>query len=162
MTEEKSSIAQERLGKESVEEFLPGYHEANLKRKVRCMTIFAMMFVAFVVITIININSGNVHIGVGEIAKAIFLRHGTDKTMDIVWTIRLPRIITSAVLGGALALSGFLLQTFFRNPIAGPFVLGISSGAKMIVAIVLILFMQTMKHVSSFTLVAAAFAGSMI
>ena len=162
MSEEKSSIAKERLGKESVEEFLPGYHEANLKRKVRCMTIFAMMAAAFIVITIVNINSGNVHIGIGEIAKAIFLRQGTEKTMDIVWTIRLPRIITSAVLGGALALSGFLLQTFFRNPIAGPFVLGISSGAKMIVAIVLILFMQTMKHVSSFTLVAAAFAGSMI
>ena len=65
MTEEKSSIAQERLGKESVEEFLPGYHEANLKRKVRCMTIFAMMFIAFIIITIININSGNVHIGIG-------------------------------------------------------------------------------------------------
>ena len=126
MSEEKSSIAQERLGKESVEEFLPGYHEANLKRKVRCMTIFAMMFIAFIIITIININSGNVHIGIGEIAKAIFLHQGTDKTMDIIWTIRLPRIITSAVLGGALALSGFLLQTFFRNPIAGPFVLGIS------------------------------------
>ena len=162
MAEEKSSIAEERLGKESVEEFLPGYHEANLKRKVRCATIFGMMAMAFVIITIVNINSGNVHIGVGEIAKAIFLHQGTEKTMDIIWTIRLPRIITSALLGGALALSGFLLQTFFRNPIAGPFVLGISSGAKMIVAIVLILFMQTMEHVSSVTLVAAAFAGSMV
>ena len=46
--------------------------------------------------------------------------------------------VCAAILGGALALSGFLLQTFFRNPIAGPFVLGISSGAKMFVAITMI------------------------
>ena len=120
------------------------------------------MAVAFVIITIININSGNVHISVGEIARAIFLHEGSEKTLDIIWTIRLPRIITSAVLGGALALSGFLLQTFFRNPIAGPFVLGISSGAKMVVAIVLVLFVQNLKSVTSLTLVMAAFAGSMI
>jgi iron complex transport system permease protein len=82
--------------------------------------------------------------------------------MDIVWTIRLPRIITAGILGGALALSGFLLQTFFRNPIAGPFVLGISSGARMTVAITLIVFLRNMDHVSSYTMIIAAFVGSLI
>lgn len=146
----------------ATEEALADYHTTNLKRRMRCVTFFIIMAAAFMVITFVNINSGNVDIGIGEIARAIFLHQGTEKTMDIIWTIRLPRIITSAVLGGALALAGFLLQTFFRNPIAGPFVLGISSGAKMVVALVLILFLQNMKHVSSFTLIAAAFAGSMI
>lgn len=160
ITESAAGAGSETL--EATRAALTDYHTTNLKRRMRCATFFVIMAAAFVIITIVNINSGNVHISVPEIAKAIFLHQGTEKTMDIIWTIRLPRIITSAVLGGALALSGFLLQTFFRNPIAGPFVLGISSGAKMVVAVVLILFMQTMKNVSSFTLIAAAFAGSMI
>ena len=139
-----------------------GYHAENFRRRTRCVIVFAVMIAAFAVTIVININSGNVHIGVGEIAKAIFMREGPDKILDIIWTIRLPRIIVSMLLGGALALAGFLLQTFFENPIAGPYVLGISSGAKMVVAIAMIVFMQNGLHVSSVTLIAAAFIGSLI
>ena len=141
---------------------LGGYHAENFRRRTRCAIVFAIMIAAFAVVIVININSGNVHISVSEIAKAIFLREGQDKVLDIIWTIRLPRIIVSMLLGGALALAGFLLQTFFENPIAGPYVLGISSGAKMVVAIAMILFMQNGLHVSSVTLIAAAFIGSLI
>ena len=49
--------------------------------------------------------------------------------------------LAAVILGGALALAGYLLQTFFHNPIAGPFVLGISSGAKMVVALVMVFFL---------------------
>jgi iron complex transport system permease protein len=66
------------------------------------------------------------------------------------------------ILGGALALSGFLLQTFFNNPIAGPYVLGISSGAKLTVAIVMVLVVGNSRPVGSAGLIAAAFAGAMI
>ena len=68
----------------------------------------------------------------------------------------------SAILGGALSLSGFLLQTFFENPIAGPFVLGISSGAKMTVALAMIFLMQRFKMVSSYILIVAAFVGALL
>ncbi len=139
-----------------------GYHGENLRRRARCLAVFAFLLAAFVVITVVNINSGNVQIGVGEIARAIFLREGSDKTMDIVWTIRLPRIIVSMLLGGALALSGFLLQTFFENPIAGPYVLGISSGAKMMVALTVIVFMNSSLKVSSVSMILAAFVGSIM
>ena len=139
-----------------------GFHAENFRRRTRCVIVFVVMLAAFAVITVININSGNVHISVGEIARAIFLHEGTEKNLDIIWTIRLPRIIVSMILGGALALAGFLLQTFFENPIAGPYVLGISSGARMVVAFVIIVFLQSAKHVSSFTLIAAAFIGSLI
>ena len=139
-----------------------GYHAENFRRRSRCIVVFLCMAAAFAVITVININSGNVHIGIGEIARAIFLHEGTEKDLEIIWTIRLPRIVVSMILGGALALSGFLLQTFFENPIAGPYVLGISSGARMIVAIVLIVFTRYAVPVSSFTLILAAFIGSMI
>ncbi len=80
----------------------------------------------------------------------------------IVWGIRLPRVLAAAILGGALSVSGFLLQTFFANPIAGPFVLGISSGAKLTVALALVAFLSRGVLISSMAMVAVAFAGSMI
>ena len=66
------------------------------------------------------------------------------------------------ILGGALSVSGFLLQTFFNNPIAGPFVLGISSGAKLIVALLMIFFLSRSVSIGSGAMILAAFAGSMI
>ena len=119
----------------------------RIRRYARYNLVFVLLIVAFVLITILNINSGSVNISVKEIAKIIFLREGDDMAYSIIWKIRLPRIITSALLGGGLALAGFLLQTFFNNPIAGPFVLGISSGAKLIVAV---------------TMIVAAFVGALI
>ena len=125
------------------EQLKEDFHALNARRRARVGFVFLGMIVAFAVMVVVNINSGNVHIGMGEIARAIFLRQGDENVMDIVWTIRMPRIIVSLILGGALAMAGFLLQTFFENPIAGPYVLGISSGAKMVVAFVLILFSET-------------------
>ncbi len=80
----------------------------------------------------------------------------------ILFSIRLPRILLAAILGGALAVSGFLLQSFFGNPIAGPFVLGISSGAKMIVGITMIFLLKSISFMNSAVMVAAAFAGSLL
>lgn len=81
---------------------------------------------------------------------------------DIVLQIRLPRALAAAILGGGLALSGYLLQTFFHNPIAGPFILGISSGAKLVVALMLVAALKAAVSVSSVMMIAAAFAGAMI
>ncbi len=85
----------------------------------------------------------------------------SEASYAIIWQIRLPRTIAAALLGGALALSGYLLQTFFQNPIAGPFVLGISSGAKLAVALTLVGILQMGLRSSSFLLIAAAFAGAL-
>ena len=74
----------------------------------------------------------------------------------------MPRAIAAMILGGALALAGYLLQTFFHNPIAGPFVLGISSGAKMIVALVMVFLLGNAIRVSSLAMIAAAFLGAML
>ena len=79
-----------------------------------------------------------------------------------MWNIRLPRILAAALLGGALALSGFLLQTFFSNPIAGPFILGISSGAKLVLSLVMIGFLSRGVTVGSLGLIVAAFLGAML
>ena len=93
-------------------------------KRARLYLGFAGLVVALLGLFVLNVNSGSVSLSPGEI-WAILLARGGDNGA-IVWNIRLPRILAAALLGGALALSGFLLQTFFANPIAGPFILGIS------------------------------------
>ena len=138
------------------------FRQENFRRRSRYIMVFAFLAVAFCVIIIVNINSGNVHIPISRILEILFKRTGDDNEMNIIWRIRLPRILMAAMLGGALSLAGFLLQTFFNNPISGPFVLGISSGAKMVVALTMIYFLQHFAAVSSYVLIGAAFIGSMI
>lgn len=97
-----------------------------------------------------------------EIFQLLFGHSTNDTNYGILWKVRFPRMIAAVLLGGALSLSGFLLQTFFNNPIAGPFVLGISSGAKLAVAFIMVLTLSQAKTVHSIVLVIAAFIGSMV
>ena len=126
------------------------------------LLIGLILAAVFCVVTVLNINTGNVHIPVPKILRILFLKEGAATEYNIIWKIRLPRILMAALLGGALSLSGFLLQTFFSNPIAGPFVLGISSGAKMVVALTMIVYLKYIGRFSSYTLILAAFIGSLI
>ncbi len=107
-------------------------------RKIRCFTTFIILIILIIILLIMNVCIGTVHISF-KAAFATLYDH-SDRVGRIVWDIRMPRAIAAMILGGALALAGYLLQTFFHNPIAGPFVLGISSGAKMIVALVMVFF----------------------
>ena len=131
-------------------------------RRTRYIAVFAGLAAALLVMVILNINTGSVKIPVARILQILLRRQGAAKEVSIIWKIRMPRILQAAILGGALALSGFLLQTFFGNPIAGPFVLGISSGAKMCVAIVMILLIGRFGEASSWALILAAFVGAMM
>lgn len=130
--------------------------------RIRYTAVFVGLVLAILVLAVWNIASGSVDISFGQTMKVLAGLSEGDQEMAIIWKIRMPRMITSAVLGGALALSGFLMQTFFGNPIAGPFVLGISSGSKMFVALALIVFMSYTGHVSSFMLIVAAFVGALV
>ena len=136
--------------------------QSTLRRRGRYELVFLLLIAALFAITVLNINIGSVPIPMGEILR-ILTRRATDaKQYAIIWNIRLPRILMAAILGGALSLSGFLLQNFFGNPIAGPFVLGISSGAKLVVAVTMIFFLGRLGKVSSYALIVAAFLGSMM
>ena len=138
------------------------FHRENIRRRSRYTLVFLILIAALIVITILNITIGNVSISGRDILQILFRKAGEQTDVNIIWLIRLPRVAMAFILGGALALAGFLLQTFFENPIAGPFVLGISSGAKMVVAIVMILLLDHFRAVSSWILVAAAFAGALL
>lgn len=123
---------------------------------------FIILLLLLGVLIFWNINSGSIPISLQDVFRILFLKDGTETAYNIIWEIRLPRILAAVILGGALSVSGFLLQTFFGNPIAGPFVLGISSGAKLIVALTMIFLLGKSMVATSGVMIIAAFAGSMI
>lgn len=134
------------------------------KTSARYGMAFGLLGALLVLLLVWNINAGSVHLSPGEIfqiLRGVCLGEG-DTNYRIVWGIRLPRILAALILGGALSVSGFLLQTFFANPIAGPYVLGISSGAKLTVSLTMIFLLSRGMVSGSLTLILAAFVGSLI
>lgn len=129
----------------------------------RYVITFTALTALMGLLLVVNINSGSVHISVTEILNILFLKAQEGSTeSNIIWKIRLPRTTMAAILGGALAVSGYLLQTYFRNPIAGPYVLGISSGAKLFVAVLMLAVLQNAQQMTMTAQVMAAFAGSVL
>ena len=131
-------------------------------KRNRYALIFLCLAVAVAVLLGANICIGSVSIPLKEVLSILGEGGGSSVFAGIVLEIRLPRTLAAAILGGGLALSGYLLQTFFHNPIAGPFILGISSGAKLVVALVMVYLLERAMQASSLLLIAAAFAGAMI
>lgn len=132
------------------------------KRQGRYTAAFAILLVLVLVFLVLNVCIGSVNIPVSEIPKILFGNGADDVYTDIVMGIRFPRALAAAILGGGLALSGYLLQTFFHNPIAGPFTLGISSGAKLMVSLVMVASLGNALKLSSWLMIIAAFVGAMI
>ena len=129
-------------------------------KKVRYIIVLFLLGVSVVALVGWNICVGTVRIPLADTFASI--RGEKIENSRILWDIRMPRTLAAMILGGALALAGYLLQTFFHNPIAGPFVLGISSGAKMVVALVMVFLMGQAVKITSWALIAAAFVGAMI
>ncbi len=121
-----------------------------------------MLVLLIIIAFFMNLGIGNVNIPVREIWNIIIGNSQGDVNSTIIMDIRLPRVLMAFILGGGLAVSGFLLQTYFSNPIAGPYILGISSGAKMMVAIVLIFIVGSTGRSSNLLLVSAAFVGAIV
>lgn len=132
----------------------------------RFAAVMVLLAALLLLVLLLNVNIGSVSISAGEVFSMLLegIRHGVDDTIEsqILFRIRLPRLLLAAILGGALSVSGYLLQVFFQNPIAGPFVLGISSGAKLTVSLMMIFLLSRGIPASSMALIAAAFAGSLI
>ena len=131
-------------------------------RRKRNTVSFLILILLLLLLLGMNVAIGSTAIPMGNMVP-ILLRTGENQTAEsIVWNIRMPRLLAAAVLGGALSVAGFQLQTFFANPIAGPFVLGISSGAKLSVALLMIACLQKEFPISSGIMILAAFIGAMV
>nr|WP_326125615.1 iron ABC transporter permease [uncultured Oscillibacter sp.] len=128
----------------------------------RCLGAFLLLLVLLAALVVWNINAGSVPLSGAEILRILFSPADGSTEYGIVRTLRLPRICAAVILGGGLSVSGFLLQTFFANPIAGPFVLGISSGAKLAVSLVMIFLLSRGTAAGSTVLIGAAFGGAML
>ncbi len=134
----------------------------NKKRAVRWTVCFAALTLLTAAFAVLELVCGSTDIALSDVFGALTGRDSGSAAHTIIAEIRLPRTIAAALLGGALSVSGFLLQSFFNNPIAGPYVLGISSGAKLTVALAMMLTMQSGILLSSAAMVGAAFVGSLI
>ncbi len=103
----------------------------------------------------INLFFGSITISFSDLKEGV--------ASDIFYNIRIPKTITAILAGGSLAISGLLMQTLFRNPLAGPYVLGVSSGAGLFVAVAMILFGGVTNYFVGKTLISvSAVTGSLL
>jgi iron complex transport system permease protein len=130
--------------------------------KKRIVLSFALLILLALVFVFLGVCAGSADISFSEMLR-VFLGKSRDSTAALILLrLRLPRTLAALVLGGALALAGYMLQTYFHNPIAGPFVLGISSGARLTVALSLIAAARGAVVLNSAVLTGAAFVGALV
>ena len=122
----------------------------------RCVFSFAQLLFLLLALSALCLVLGSVSLTLRE------LLGGGSEIAARILDLRLRRLLSAGLLGGGLAVSGFLLQTFFANPIAGPFVLGVSSGAKLTVALVMVALLSRGTVIGSAGLCGAAFLGSVL
>ncbi|MET4139310.1 iron ABC transporter permease [Pedobacter sp. UYP1] len=103
--------------------------------KIKVLVLLAILVVAF----LLDVALGSVHIPLKDVIKVLFTPDaGNDTWVYIIEKIRLPKALTAIIVGCGLSVSGLQMQTLFRNPLAGPSVLGITAGASLGVALVML------------------------
>jgi len=101
--------------------------------------LFSLLFLGLIVLFFVNISLGSITIPFKEVYTSLTGGQASKSTWEyIIINYRLPKAITAVLVGMGLSISGLLMQTLFRNPLAGPYVLGLSSGASLGVAFVIL------------------------
>jgi iron complex transport system permease protein len=136
----------------------------HIETDKRVRFIFIILLALVALFMILDILFGSVNIKASEVISAIF-SHSANNYETIILKFRLPKAITAIIVGVALSLSGLQMQTVFRNPMAGPDVLGISSGASLGVAFVILGFSrnispESLNGLGNWILVAASWVGA--
>lgn len=127
--------------------------------------LFTLLFIAFIGAWVVDICTGSIQISLGDLGSWLAGKHDVQQGIgNIISTFRLPKTTTACLAGAGLAVSGQMMQTLFANPLAGPYVLGISSGAGLGVAILLLgsTFLPTFLVGSSLLQVGAAIVGALV
>jgi iron complex transport system permease protein len=107
--------------------------------KNRNTFLFSSLSLLLLLTLLLNISFGQVNIPLKEVFQSLFGGHASKDTWEyIIVNFRLPKAITAVLVGVGLSISGLLMQTLFRNPLAGPYVLGLSSGSSLGVAFVIL------------------------
>lgn len=128
--------------------------------------IFFLLIMLLIAAFIGDIFTGNAPISVSQAWNALFGTSGNEIIDEIIRNYRLPKAVTAIIAGSALSVSGLLMQTLFRNPLAGPDVLGVSAGAGLGVALLTMLsgtaVYPFISAMGSMAQVVAAIAGAAI
>lgn len=136
--------------------------------KKKWRAVFLLLILILLLCFILSISLGSVQIPFGFVVEHFLGSSDNEVWSNIIQNFRVPKATTSLLAGSALAISGLQMQTLFRNPLAGPFILGISSGAGLGVALVIFLgfwlggFIGMTGIGRSWLLVGAAGLGSFI
>ncbi len=143
------------------------YHQNDqLKFFLKQSFVFLFLIVLLFLLFITDVITGSVNIPVTDIFKTLFSGSSLKpEWKTILFDFRLPKAFTAIIAGTALSVSGLEMQTYFRNPLAGPFVLGISAGASLGVAILvmgisLVTGSVFISMMSQWSLAIASWAGS--
>lgn len=131
------------------------------KKNKRAAAAYIFLVGLLIAAVVLNLCMGSTDISVHELTNALKDHDSSPVTYRILTQIRLPRTAAALILGGGLAVSGLLLQSFFSNPVAGPYILGISSGAKLAVALIMVYSLAKGILLSSAAMVGAAFVGAL-
>ena len=128
----------------------------------RARLVFALASLLLIALILMNLMMGSSAISPTDVLATLTGASADPTLATILFDIRLPRLIAAGLEGAALALAGLLLQTFFNNPIAGPFVLGISQGSKLAVAVLVVLIAGPLRPVTTLERVVAAAMGAAV
>ena len=131
--------------------------------------IFIGLTILLVVLALLDTCSGSVWIGIEKWfnSSASLFNNGSTVEQQILWQLRFPKMLTAILAGASLSVAGLMMQTLFRNPLAGPYILGVSSGASLGVALVTMLGTLAFSPLrllasSPNSIIAAAIIGSML
>ena len=127
--------------------------------------LFTILLVLLLILVLGDLAAGSVNIPLSDIIRLLFSENDQSTSWMTIHYFRFPRVITALIAGVSLSVSGLQMQTVFRNPLAGPYVLGISSGASLGVALVVIGFgayfgSNVFNIGTSWLLIIAAWSGS--
>lgn len=118
------------------------------------------LLVLLPLVVIWHLFSGHIEIDLDTFCEAVFDFDSKQLNHIVVWELRIPRMLTALIAGAGLSIAGLLMQTLFNNPLAGPYVLGINSGASLFVALSIMAGIPFLS--SDFGLVANALIGAFL
>jgi iron complex transport system permease protein len=128
----------------------------------RLTLIVSLLLIALIAAVLLSLSIGTIHVPVRAMLSALLLRHPLDETQHtILFAVRLPRVLASAIVGAALAVSGLVFQGLFRNPMADPYIIGASGGAAVGACIGIVFLSQFALFGFSATAL-LAFAGAVV
>ena len=132
--------------------------------KNRHILLFAILSFLLLILFLADLAFGSIRIPIESIPEILFNRNGGNMESEILLNFRLPKALTAIIAGASLSVAGLMMQTLFRNPLADPYILGVSSGASLGVALITMAsaMLPVMLVSSGWAMIISAIAGASV